>query len=116
MDGQNIEIERSKHIQEYLKHLTTLSTGAIVLLVALWDKVGSSAEWLFLVRIAVAAFFLSILGAVASMTINMVQFTGMKKQTPRREKVVGGFGLCVCWICFLAAVCALSIFVCRNFG
>jgi hypothetical protein len=46
---------------DYLKHLTTLATGSIVLLATFAEKFPAASSWRLLLRVAMAAFLLSVL-------------------------------------------------------
>ncbi|OGU55766.1 MAG: hypothetical protein A2V66_14470 [Ignavibacteria bacterium RBG_13_36_8] len=114
--NENLEIERSKHIHDYLKYITTLSTGSILLMATLWEKMSFAAEWLFLVKIAIIAFLISIIGAIATMTIALLHFGGKRRKDSDWQSVAGGAGLIFCWLGFLVAVISLTTFVLKNFG
>ena len=76
MDKELIEIELSKHVQDYLKHITTLSTGSIVLMATLWEKMSTNAELLGSITVAIVGFQASIIGAILVMTIRVMHFSG----------------------------------------
>ena len=49
----NSTMEGNKLLYDTLKHLTTLCTGSIIILVAFLEKIFLNAEWKFLVSITV---------------------------------------------------------------
>lgn len=64
------EIEIYKIEFEYLKHLTTVCTGSILLIVAFLEKLFKQPEWKLFVAIALCCFVISIiLCAVAQVAI-----------------------------------------------
>jgi hypothetical protein len=52
--------------QEFLKHLTTLSTGSILLMVTFLEKLFQNPEWKFLVGVSLASFTISIVGCLVT--------------------------------------------------
>jgi hypothetical protein len=53
-------IKAQKVVFDYLKHLTTLNTGSIVLLTVFLERFAMRLEWGFLLDIALASFTVSI--------------------------------------------------------
>lgn len=71
--------ESEKLFFDSMKHLTTLSTGSILLLVTFLEKFFKERpEWKTLVVLALGSFVLSILCAVSSMfqSANFVKYSG----------------------------------------
>ena len=56
-----------KQLFDLLKHLTTLSSGAILLAVTVWEKLYDSPEFPASLFGALGLFFLSIVGSITSM-------------------------------------------------
>ncbi len=54
-------VEAQKVIFDYIKHITTLDTGAIVLLTALLEKFFKTPEWKILITLTFSGFILSII-------------------------------------------------------
>jgi hypothetical protein len=59
-------VEAQKVVFEYLKHLTTLNTGSIVLLTIFFERFASRQEWDFLLGIALVSFTGSIVTLILS--------------------------------------------------
>lgn len=64
MDVETRKIEAWKLEHDFLKHLTTLSTGSIIIIVGLLEKLFTNPEWKALVAISLVSFVTSILGAI----------------------------------------------------
>jgi hypothetical protein len=60
-------LESLKHDYDTYKHLTTLSTGAIVILSTFLEKVIEHPEWKRAVVVSIVCFFISVGFSVASM-------------------------------------------------
>jgi hypothetical protein len=102
--------EEAKLAHDYLKHLTTLSTGSLVLIVGFVEKVAQpKGKWI--VGIALVSFLLCIIGSVVAMTANL--------ETMHREEDVafhrtGAIALLLAWFSFLTAVICLAVFGLKN--
>ena|SRR2546425_10985848 len=101
--------EGAKLMFESIKHLTTLSTGSILVLVALLEKVFKNPHWKALMVIAFACFTLSMLASVRL----MVFLSGHVGR--RGESMQPGIPFYVTgiWSFFVAVVCFV-LFVVRN--
>lgn len=110
--GWDLESHR-KHLFDYLKHMTTLSTGSILLQLAFLEKVFSQPRWKGLVAISLVSFSASIIGAVVVHTTLMGTHIDSAKWE-RTEKRVVAFALLSVWLGFLAGVVTLVIFALRN--
>src|SRR5262245_37097190 len=66
------QAEERKIIAEYIKHLSTLATGSLVLLITFLEKLTERPQWKIAVIIALIAFLLSILGGVLVYTMPIV--------------------------------------------
>ena len=108
------EIESHKLVLDYLKHLTTLSTGSIVLLVAFLEKIFLQPRWKFLVIISISAFAVSVLASVIVHTIFVTHNPGIRDFGEGLGNV-GGIAMIIGWIAFLIGIAALSSFAVRNF-
>ena len=84
VNWSEIEIYRIEF--EYLKHLTTICTGSILLVVAFLEKLFDKPEWKCSIAIALASFLLSIiLCAVAQLLI--IEKVSEKKDIIHRDRV-----------------------------
>jgi hypothetical protein len=101
--------EGAKLMFDAIKHLTTLSTGSILFLVALLEKVFKTPHWRALVAISFSLFILSIL---TSMRV-MVFMAGHVARRGETVKPITPFYIVGAWS-FLAAIICFAIFVVRN--
>ena len=112
---QSDVLEQTKFMADYLKHVTTLSTGSLILLTIFLEKLFSRPRWRSLVTISIGGFTLSLVASVAA-------FTGLLHLLPSLEGdltfgnqlwkaggVVTGFG-------FLIGVAGLVTFTISNWS
>lgn len=103
--------EANKLFYDVFKHLTTLSTGSILILATLLETVFTSPQWLFLIIIALVSFIVSIVSAVRMMFFQASAVLMLKVETTRGE--LAGFILTVG--SFLLGIISFVIFAVRNF-
>ena len=105
-------IERTKAMIDHAKHLTTLSTGSIVLVAAFVEKAFPAPIWKPVAMVSLLAFLLSILAAVIfqAMVIPMIG----KSETSNRAVNVGAGSLMALWVAFFIGILLLALFTTRN--
>jgi hypothetical protein len=108
-----IRLERVKCSIDYVKHLTTLSTGALILVSAFSEKLFPHPRYGFLITLMVIGFLAAILGAVTIHTLLLASFPPRKSQTPWEEKLMG-FCTTVAWLGFLGGCISLGVFAWAN--
>ena len=95
---------------DYVKHLTTLSTGSIVLQVAFLDKFLPNPIWRGLIVLSLGCLGASVIASVAAYT--------MLLQSPRimsaKEQNILANLIIVIWLSFLTGIIALGAFGIRN--
>ena len=64
-----LDIEHTKLFNDYIKHLNTLSTGSILLLVTFLEKIFTNPHYKWLVIVSLICFLLSVIGGVILKTI-----------------------------------------------
>ena len=97
---------------EYVKHLNTLSTGAIVLLATFLEKVFAQAQHRGMAALAIGAFLTSVIAAVASYTLEVVFEEPTLQRTPWRTLDTAASA--VMWFAFLVGITALAAFAIMN--
>lgn len=114
-DATNANIlEGQKLFFEALKHLTTLSTGSILLIVTFVEKLFVEPQWKSLIPITLIAFVLSTIAALVSMLA--VSFAVRDANRGRLLFYYGGWtSLYVCYVSFLVAMSCLVGFAVKNF-
>ena len=114
----NIRNNYLKDVLEYLKHLTTLSTGSIVLIATFLEKLFLKPELKGFVVVSVGGFLVSIISAAILYTI--VLFYEKKTvynpdlKTPQYAKTIGMGGFIGTWLGFIVGIVCLSIFAMKN--
>jgi len=93
---------------ESIKHVTTLSTGSILVLVALLDKVFKSPHWKWVMIVAFGCFTLSVMCAVRLM-VYVAGHVGKRQQKFSMTPVY----VFMMWS-FFAAILSFGVFVIRN--
>jgi RsiW-degrading membrane proteinase PrsW (M82 family) len=109
-----MHIEQVKLIHDHTKHLTTLSTGSIVLLVTFYEKLGNPPMWKPLISVALIGFVICILATTAAQ-IFTITYADPNVQESDDEKVNIVFFL-TSWLSFSLAVISLCIFGVKNIG
>ena|SRR6266853_5873616 len=95
------------------KHLTTLSTGSILILVTFLDKLVKSPHWHALVPVSVLGFLFSVVTSVPV----LFAYAGLSFQDPEVTRVAekwGGPAVLAAVSGFLIGVAALAAFAIRN--
>ena len=107
-------IERYKLIFDYLKHLTTLSTGSIVIMATFLDKLLKAPEWPFLAIVSIIGFLIAVVFSVMTHTLFLVDLPVRAFPTKEWEKTLGGSFLFLTWFGFLLGVISLGVFAIKN--
>lgn len=103
--------EASKLWFELCKHLTTLGTGSILLVMALTERLFTSREWKGLVVVAVIAFFICVVSSLLCMYFTVL---GLKLGTTESE-VIGHLGaFFIAAGSFFVGLVVIGIFVGKN--
>lgn len=111
-DEEKKEAEESKLTHDYLKHLTSLSTGSVLVTLAFVEKLFPQPQWQDLFGFAIACFLLSFIAAVVTMTINIKY---MHDPAPRGLlAMIGGYGLLVTWAFLFVGLVSLAVFALKN--
>jgi hypothetical protein len=113
MSEFEFEYQKEKHkaLNEYLRFLTTLSTGSIVLLTSFQQGLAAQPNLGFLVGVALAFFMVSIVASVVAYTIVVLNL-GLVATAWERNLSIGA--IYVTWVSFLLAILALTIFGLAN--
>jgi hypothetical protein len=102
--------EHAKMMFDYFKHLTTLSTGSVLLLVTLLEKVFLNPRWKLLIAFSYGGFVISILSSVIAMLM-LVKLAG-KSSDPVMSVLAAGATTALASF-FLSILC-LAIFAVKN--
>lgn len=104
---------------DYIKHLTTLSTGSVLLISTFLEQFFTRPLWKPCVAVALSAFLLSVIGAIIAYT-SMAWVSIRWDDDPTEHwgntsagNVASG-GLYVAWIGFLTGIISFAAFAIRN--
>jgi hypothetical protein len=109
--------EWAKFWVEYFKHLTTLSTGSILLVVTFLEKLSSQPHWKWAVVAAILALLLSVLGSVAAFTVVALNVDSWDTDDDPREQFgekIARLSLYTAWGGFGVGMISLALFAIRN--
>ena len=109
--------ESAKIAFDYFKHLTTLSTGSIVLLGTLMDRLIESPSWKPLIYVSFTAFLITVLASVSAMYSLCYLTSPTQELTSPEDRIadkVLGAGSVLAAAAFVLAVGALAAFFIRN--
>lgn len=116
-DGQSESnrLEREKIHIEYMKHLTTLSTGSIILITTFLEKLFVTPLWKPILITSIMGFMVSILSSVADYTIavevDIYRKASEQSAVPLLLKLVARP---LAWLGFLTGTLGLAVFAIRN--
>jgi hypothetical protein len=116
MDQEKINqfIDTQKTVFDYIKHITALSTGSVVLLATFVEKLFSKPVWKVLILASFSGFILSMI------FLTLCGFAVVRSmRTP--ENISSELVTFTSWsfilglASFLVAICSLAVFTMRNF-
>jgi hypothetical protein len=103
--------EANKLFYDVFKHLTTLSTGSILILATFIETLFPNPQGKFLIVLALISFIFSIIGAVLMMFFQASSVMTMRGEIIRAEKI--GFGATIGT--FLLGIISFVVFAAMNF-
>ena len=98
---------------DYIKHLTTLATGAILILSAFLERLFGYPEWKFLIGGAFGGFLTSLIFAVLAHTAQ-VNILYLPQGPSRRQEHQAWIVSLLQYATFLGGMVALTAFALRN--
>jgi len=105
-------LKRVELATNYIKHISTISTGSIFLLVTLLDTLFSNPEWKALVGVSLVGFMLTIVCGVITFTTELAK-TGPQGLSVKGE-VLDASATAVMWLSFIVAIGCLVVFGLKN--
>lgn len=102
--------EKRKATIDYLKHLSTLCSASILLIVTFLEKLSKHPKSTWLVEIAVCSFLIALISAMVSYTLLIAWWGNQTGPFFRRF----GLMLTMSWGTFLIGVAAIVAFAVRN--
>ena len=119
-DGLQLRAEGNKLLHDTMKQLVTISSGSILIIIAVLEKLFKPPRWIFLVAVAFAAFLVCIIASLKMMrTMSLKMGTGYSKEKPEEEKQkrlqkTEDIVYPIAYYSFLSAILALVVFVVVN--
>jgi hypothetical protein len=112
-DREKANQEGEKLVYDSMKHLTTLNTGSILLLVTFLEKLFSNPRWNALIAVSLISFVASIVCSVSSMlqSANHVKHAG---RIPHLETGVKSTIYYSALFTFVAGLAGLVAFALKN--
>jgi hypothetical protein len=103
-----------KAVSDHLKHITTLSSGFVVIMAAFLKDIFPTPVWKGLVPVSFGAFALAIICSVAAQAffVDYIRRPTEERTLNRRITDVATLGT---WIFFLLGTLTLIVFAIRNF-
>jgi hypothetical protein len=111
---QPTQLDFHKSFYEYLRHLSTLATGAIVLVGAFMEKIILHPVWRPLVAASVGSFLFSVVSSVTAYTVLIMNHPGHEMKASEWEQWAVAGALLLTWLSFLTGIVCLAIFIIRN--
>jgi hypothetical protein len=101
--------------RDLYKHITTLSTGSIVLMTAFLDRLFAHPDWSWLAGLAFGGFTVSVLGSVIMHVLSTIHTDSEAELDAMMPSAwVGGLLITVAFGGFVVGVCSLAAFAARN--
>ena len=100
-------------IFDHLQHITTLSTGSIVVLVAFLHEVFKQPEWKWAVAVAIVAFGISIVSCVAAQA-GAIETTTSEEDLTTWGVALVAVGAAIAWVSFAVGTSFLVAFALKN--
>ncbi|MDA2933979.1 hypothetical protein MYX82_06510 [Acidobacteria bacterium AH-259-D05] len=108
-------IETRKLVIEYLRHLTTLSTGSILVIVAFLDKLSAESRVGWLLGAALVGFLVTILSSVISYTVLLAKIEDYPDSFGTAWHRVNLFATVLVWLGFTLGIASITVFAIINF-
>lgn len=106
--ADNPNVEESKSNIDYLKHITALSTGSIVLLAAFLEKNFPNPQWKYLVVWAYVGFIVCVIASAISHLFIIARFS------VKDSYLITPYILLVAILGFLTGTLMLTVFAVKN--
>jgi len=98
---------------DYLKHIATLSTGSILLIVTFLEKLFCKPEYKICIAISLIAFVITVVATIAAQAGVLENITE-PNDIANWAKPLIGISMIVAYLCFLTGLCSLVVFAIGN--
>lgn len=102
-----------KQLYDFFKHLTTINTGSILLMIAMLEKLFKSPEWKWLIGASFTCFLLSLCASLFCMFF-YIRRLGEAEGLGDIERNFAGASFLTSTIGFLAGLVTLAVFSLKN--
>lgn len=102
---------RSGHAFSFLRHLTTLSAGAIALQIGFLEKVFPHPQWKGLFAASIILFTASVVFSIISQWFLLGL---MNVGITETRKTLGGLAIISMWLCFIFGLLTAVVFSLKN--
>jgi hypothetical protein len=112
-------IEFVKLMYDYLKHITTLCTGSILVVVAFYEKASLYLSWRLLLKLSLVAFVVSIISSTVAL-LEITTLSDPEFSTKGSEEGLWGhskpatIAFVLTWGAFVFALVLLIVFGFKN--
>jgi hypothetical protein len=117
MDARQVyQIEWVKNTLEYLRHLTTLSTGAVLLLATFLEKVFPQPKSRGWIVTSLVSFMVAIVACVIAYSVALYMSMAVRDNPQKgdSEAMITFVALCIVWFSFLVGMSSLTVFAVKN--
>jgi hypothetical protein len=105
-------IEAYTSLLDYLKHISSLSTGSILLIVAFLEKLFVNPEWKVCIGISLISFVITIIATLVAQAF-VVEYIDYKMAS-LKIRGCAGFSILCMWGFFLIGLISLVAFALKN--
>lgn len=105
-------VEARRVLHDYLKHVATLSTGSILIIVTFLEKLSEQPTWTWLVAVTIIAFAICIIATIVAQVGNFESLT--IKVEPDELNNLTFIAMLLTWACFSIGVISMVIFGVAN--
>ena len=112
--NQNM-IEFFKQVSDHFKHLTTLSSGFILVMATMAEKLFKNPGWPILMAVSFLLFVVSIVASLMAQAYYIDSIQNPKDFLGKRTGTITVGATFVAWGAFVLGVLSLVIFALRNF-
>ncbi|NQZ53134.1 MAG: DUF751 domain-containing protein [Piscirickettsiaceae bacterium] len=102
--------EHKQLLHDYLKHMVTISTGMILIMVTFLHQISKNPEWKFCVAIALVSFMATVFGCILVQTADIFDINHSEDWSAN----VAIFGISIAWMGFVTGIIALVVFGLKN--
>jgi hypothetical protein len=110
-------LEAGKLYSEYLKHITTLAAGSLILLTTLIEKIFSQYDYKWALVVSLVSLLISIISSVVSFTALAISYQFWEEgDTPQRWlDDTAGVSFLLSFLSFAVGMLFLGVFSITNF-